>query len=293
MRFHRYVKRGEPGVPHVRGDRTAQTVPDFFKHDWEGQLRNERREFGCEPPEVRVAARLKRLLQRVGVERQRVGPYGSDRTFQFAGAVALVELRDPEIADQQRRRRNRPDRERGGGFGVLQHYPLRPEHESDAQRFGGLSQRPVDLPGARRAARHRADQKGRAQRFAQKRGAEVDTVQIGFWQGTVGQVETLEPGGARFVLDVVRQTDLEVPKFAGRGLGLTGLERPRFEFRHRVSIPGRRNPGGRYAGLCVRSCARALVTSCLCYICIEAYRGVRTDASSNSAKTNLATFYYQ
>ena len=212
----RHVERGEPGVPYQRGDHAAETVSDLFEHHRKGELRNERPQFGDEPPKVGVAARLKRLLQRVGVQRQRVRPDRLDRPSKFAHAVTPIELRDPEVADQQRRRRNRPNRERGGGFGVLQHNALRAEHQPDAERFGGLGERPVDLSGARRAAGHRADQKGRAQRFAQEGSAEVDVPQMGFRQRAVGQVEAFKPGGAGFVLDRAGQTDLEVPELARR-----------------------------------------------------------------------------
>ena len=164
--------------------------------------------------EVLVAGGLHRLLQRVRVQRERVRSDRLDRPADMLGPVAVVQLGDPEVADQQHVRGERPHLEAAGGGRVLEHDALRAEHEPDAELLRRLGEVPVDRAGAVGAARHRADQERSAQRAAEELRRQVDVAEIGLRQRPVRQVEGFEAGGARLVLDPLRQARVQVRELA-------------------------------------------------------------------------------
>jgi hypothetical protein len=99
--------------------------------------------------EVRVTVALDRLLQRVGMHRQRVGTDPVEHPDEIRHG-RLGQLRQPDVSDQQHIRRDVTNRETGRRLlaaGAVEHDPLRSEHHPDTQPLRGGGQVAVDSAG--------------------------------------------------------------------------------------------------------------------------------------------------
>ena len=215
---------GTPGACHVEGCEPhaldgashgrTQAVADLLQNERVGNARHHVPQAGEEATEVRVAARLQGLLKRVGVQGETVRLDLLDRAGDLGGPVAAIELRHPEIAEKEHVRSQVAHGERVPGLGVLEHHPLRSEHEADPHPLGGDRQVAVDRGGEFRPAGHGPDKQRGPKGPAQKGRARIDSGQVGLRKGAVGEHEALETGGDGLELHVAIQAHLHVPPLA-------------------------------------------------------------------------------
>ena len=164
--------------------------------------------------EVGVALVLHGLLQRIGMHRKRIRADAIKGVDQL-GHQLVGELRQSDVADQQRIRRDIAHREARRRDLVAQHDALRAEHHADAELLGGGGQVAVDDTGELGAARHRPDQHRRLESDAQKVGVGVDGAQIGLGQRVVGQRDALQSCRHGLVVHRFGQAHIDVPCLAG------------------------------------------------------------------------------
>ena len=248
----RNVDGRDRAVDQFRGGRRTDAVADLLQNhriaDRPCDVAQPRDGAG----EVGVTLVLHRLLQRIRMHRKGIGADVVERLDQI-GHDDLVELRQPDVPDQQHVRCHVADAERARGRAVVEHDALRAEHHADAELLGRRGQVAVDGPRQLGPTGHRADQHRRTQPRAKKVGGQVDAAQIGLGERVVRQPVALEAGGDRLIVDGLGQTHVDVAPFAG--LHAARVERHRLSALRqwrRVGSSVDRNRGHRRSG---RGCA--------------------------------------
>jgi hypothetical protein len=159
------------------------------------------------------------------VHAQGVGPDVSHHARDVC-AGELTRLHYADVAEHQRARGPFANLIRPGGLGLALHGPLASEAESESARFCDGGKVAIHFCGALRAARHRGDHDGQAQRFAEQLHGGVDLVCVQVRQRLVNELDALEQGRRASEGHLVRGTEVEMVVFAALDFGAHRQPRP-------------------------------------------------------------------
>ena len=170
--------------------------------------------------EIRIAARLDRLLQGVEVQDERVRAGRRHGLLAHVQREAVVELDGPEIREQERGGGVLADLEAAPRRGLGEHHALGP----DTHRHAGLLRRRGEVSVDRAhevvvAAGHRRDQERERQFFSHELDRRIDLGQVQLRQGAMREpdVVEIELPPVRFRIALDRPKVLQLP-FVGRVL---------------------------------------------------------------------------
>ena len=136
---------------------------------------------------ARVAFRLKRLLQRIEMQHERVGFEHLDESPALREAVTLVELHRAEICEQQNLRSVRAHVEAFERLGRLEQHATGAQTHRQAVVRRDLRQAVIDRRRLGRSTRHARDQQRRRKPTPEEMDRRVHVGQIDFRQRAMRQ----------------------------------------------------------------------------------------------------------
>jgi hypothetical protein len=119
-------------------------------------------------------------------------------------------LVQPEVGEENDRRREAAHGKRRRPAGLVLHDALAAEAEGDAALLGDQGQVAIHGEGVVGAARHAGDQQRGAQPFAEELDLDVDLVQGQLRQRIVQQLDLFEERGAPAILDLLIGAEIEM-----------------------------------------------------------------------------------
>ena len=143
-----------------------------------------------------IAFWLERLLKRIEVQHQGIGPDHLDRFQALVLAHAVVQLDRAEVGKQQDVRRHAAHLVGGSQILVGQARPLRADPERDPHALRDQRQPAVDVAGGVSPTGHAGDEEGQLERLGQEAGRRIDGVQVELRERLMGEGKALEAGAA-------------------------------------------------------------------------------------------------